>query len=178
MGIVSSIAGRLRLRHPALRQLGRLAQLEQELSGWPGVLAWEGNAHTGSLLLHYDVTVLAQAECEQRASAALQELLAPAQTPGMPEVVPQAAQAGAASLAPASGPVVAPEPARAERPTRPIGSARVRANRWAKRGMLLSLAATLLLAAAGAKRWHTVGGLLFLHALGVHLWVHRRHLLK
>lgn len=147
MGIVSSIAGRLRLRHPVLRQPKRLAQLEQELSAWLGVLVCTSNARTGSLLLHYDVTVLAPTECERRALAALQAFLpaAPAQSP---------------------------------RPAGPKGSTRVRANRWAKSGMLLSLAATLLLAAAGAKRWHTVGGLLFLHALGVHLWVHRHHVLK
>ncbi len=159
MGIVSSIAGRLRLRHPVLRQPRRLAQLEQELSAWPGVLVCASNAHTGSLLLHYDVTVLAPTECERRALAALQVLL----------------PAGGVESGRVQGPTA---PAQSPRPAGPKGSTRVRANRWAKRGMLLSLAATLLLAAAGAKRWHTVGGLLFLHALGVHLWVHRRHVLK
>jgi len=177
MTIVSSIAGRLRLRHPALRQLGRLAHLEQAVSGWPGVLAWEGNAHTGSLLLHYDLSALAQTECERRARAALQELLAP---PAQNETPPPATTpAWAASAAPAGAAATAgAAPASPASAARPRGSTRVRANRWAKRGMLLSLAATLLLAAAGAKRWHTVGGLLFLHALGVHLWVHRRHVLK
>jgi hypothetical protein len=58
------------------------------------------------------------------------------------------------------------------------GTARVKANRWAKRGMLASLAVSLLLAAVGTKRWHTLAGALFLHALGVHLWAHRRHILK
>lgn len=58
------------------------------------------------------------------------------------------------------------------------GSPRGRANRLAKRGMLLSLTASLLLAGAGFKRWHALTGVLFLHALAVHLWVHRRHVLR
>ena len=58
------------------------------------------------------------------------------------------------------------------------GTARVKANRWAKRGMLASLTVSLLLAVAGAKRWHAITGMLFLHALVVHLWVHRRHLFR
>lgn len=58
------------------------------------------------------------------------------------------------------------------------GTARVRANRWAKRGMLASLAVSLLSVAAGAKRWHGLTGILFLHALAAHLWAHRRHLLR
>lgn len=70
---------------------------------------------------------------------------------------------------------VAPPKAPAEART---GSPRVRANRWAKRGMLASLAATLLLAVGGTKRWHTLAGIAFLHALAVHLWAHRRHILR
>lgn len=58
------------------------------------------------------------------------------------------------------------------------GTPRVKANRWAKRGMLASLGVSLALAAAGAKRWHALTGMMFLHALAVHLWAHRRHLLR
>jgi len=58
------------------------------------------------------------------------------------------------------------------------GTARVKTNRWAKRGMLASLTVSLLLAATGAKRWHALTGVLFLHALAVHLWAHRRYVLK
>lgn len=55
---------------------------------------------------------------------------------------------------------------------------RVRINRYAKRGMLGSLAASLLLAAAGRKRWHAATGGLFVACLLVHLTVHRRHLVR
>ncbi|MFZ2854961.1 MAG: HMA2 domain-containing protein [Rhodocyclaceae bacterium] len=57
-------------------------------------------------------------------------------------------------------------------------STRVRINRAAKAGMLGSLALSLALAAAGNKRWHAATGLVFVACLGVHLTVHRRHLLR
>ncbi|HRP98130.1 MAG TPA: hypothetical protein PL143_17980, partial [Rhodocyclaceae bacterium] len=58
------------------------------------------------------------------------------------------------------------------------GTLRVRVNRVARRGMLVSLAASMLLAALGRKRWHTVTGIVFLKFLAMHLWVHRRHLVR
>ena len=57
-------------------------------------------------------------------------------------------------------------------------STRVRVNRYAKRGMLASLATSLLLAAAGQKRWHIATGGVFVASLMVHLAVHRRHLVR
>ena len=54
----------------------------------------------------------------------------------------------------------------------------MRANRIAKRGMLLGLTASLLAAGAGRKHWHASLGGLFLASLSVHLWAHRRHLLR
>lgn len=55
-------------------------------------------------------------------------------------------------------------------------STRVRLNRYAKRGMAVSLGASLVLAAAGYKRWHILTGGAFVACLAVHLAVHRRHL--
>lgn len=55
---------------------------------------------------------------------------------------------------------------------------RVQVNRYAKRGMLVSLAISMLLAAVGQKRWHAASGGLFLACLLVHLGVHRRHVLR
>ncbi|MDO4905533.1 MAG: hypothetical protein Q4A16_08300 [Lautropia sp.] len=52
------------------------------------------------------------------------------------------------------------------------------ANRYAKRGMMLSLGSSLGLAVAGAKHGHIVSGSAFVAALGVHLLVHRKTLLK
>lgn len=57
-------------------------------------------------------------------------------------------------------------------------SRRRQINRLAKAGMLGSLAVSLALVAAGKKRGHAVAGALFLGALGVHLTVHRKSLLR
>ena len=64
------------------------------------------------------------------------------------------------------------------RPGKGAGTTRVRVNRWAKRGMLSSLAISLLLAGAGRKRWHALSGGMFVASLAIHLWVHRRHVLR
>lgn len=82
------------------------------------------------------------------------------------------ARIAAAFAAPASA---APHPARAAAHG---GTPRVRANRYAKRAMLISLAVSLLLAGAGRKRWHALAGGLFVASLAVHLWVHRRHVFR
>ena len=51
-------------------------------------------------------------------------------------------------------------------------------NRYAKIGMLGSLAASLALVATGQKRGHALAGALFVAGLGVHLGIHRQHLLR
>jgi hypothetical protein len=152
--VVSSIPGRLRLR---LRRPARLEQLRQTLATWPEVREVRANPATGSLLLSYDAAALPQAQCVQRCEAAL------------------------AALMPATQTAPTPSPATEPAPTARPRSARARAmqaNRLAKRGMLASLAASLLLAATGAGRGHIWTGLFFLHALGMHLWVHRRNLIR
>jgi hypothetical protein len=57
-------------------------------------------------------------------------------------------------------------------------SLKMRVNRYAKAGMLSSLATSLALAATGQKRWHAVSGSVFVACLGVHLSVYRRSLLR
>ncbi|MCD6706522.1 MAG: hypothetical protein LT080_08735 [Thiobacillus sp.] len=149
--VSSSIPGRIRLRHAALRNPDRLARIERSIGAWPQVRAVSTNAKAGSLLVTYDAAALDANDCAKRCEAAVAELL-----PGQ----------------------AAPASARAAPASPRHGSPRVRANRMAKRAMLASLAASMLLAAVGAKRWHIGTGVFFLHALGVHLWVHRRHLIR
>jgi hypothetical protein len=62
--------------------------------------------------------------------------------------------------------------------SKPKRSMKMRVNRYAKAGMLGSLATSLALAATGQKRWHAVSGGLFVACLGVHLTTHRKSLLR
>lgn len=155
--IASSIPGRLRLRHTLLRDPARLARLVEDFRQWPQVGEVSANVRTGSLLVRYDAAALREEECTRRCAAAVAGLLP---TP----------------LEDAAPPIPATTPA--TRAGRRAGTSRVRANRLAKAGMLAGLAASMVLAAMGAKRLHIWTGVFFLHALGVHLWVHRRNLLR
>jgi hypothetical protein len=67
---------------------------------------------------------------------------------------------------------------RARQPERHGKSTQRRLNRAAKVGMIGSLTASMALAATGNKRWHAATGAIFLSCLGVHLAVHRRHLVR
>lgn len=162
--ITSSIPGRLRLRDRALRDDVRLDALCAAVARWRGVTDVEINLRAGSLLIHYDAARLTPAACETRAVVAAEKLLGSNAPAGARESVKKRAKVGA-------GKTVA-------QPHHPGGTPRVRVNRWAKRAMLASLAISLLLAGAGRKRWHFLTGVVFLHALAAHLWVHRRHLLR
>jgi hypothetical protein len=149
--IASSIPGRSRLHHAALRNPHLLERLRTAVAVWPGVLAVETNPRAGSLLIRYDPQRLEPRPCEERALAAAAELFGT-----------QGATA-----------------ARCQRPAHAVGGLPgVTVNRWAKRGMLASLALLLALAAMGFKSWHALVGIAFLHGLAVHLWIHRQRLLR
>ncbi len=152
--IVASVPGRLRVRHEALRSPALLQELAAQAGQYQAVTQVEPKLQAASLVVYYDAAQWTQAQSHQHIGALLGGLL---------------------PLAPP------PEGAMQQRRRMraPMGQTRrQQANRWAKRTMLGSLALSMLLAAQGAKRWHTLTGVLFLHALGMHLWVHRRHLLK
>jgi hypothetical protein len=158
--IASSIPGRLRLRDRALRDDARLDALGVAVGRWRGVTDVEINLRAGSLLIHYDVARLTPAACETRAVAATAKLLGSNARESVKKRTKLGADETVAQL------------------DHPGGTPRVRVNRWAKRAMLTSLAISLLLAGAGSKRWHWLTGVVFLHALAAHLWVHRRHILR
>ncbi len=152
--IASSLPGRLRLRHRALRNSAQLDILHAAVARWRGVITVTANPRAGSLLIQYGPARLAPARIEARTSAAAEKIMGISGSAGVDDKTTAT-------------------PSRS-----PGGTPRVFANRWAKRGMLASLAVSLLLAGAGRKRWHWLTGVVFLHALSVHLWVHRRHVLR
>lgn len=148
--IASSVPGRIRLRHAALREPRNGEQLRAILTTWRHVQSVKVSSANGSLTVNYDAAGIAPGRLEQRLLELVRGVAGPA-TPG------------------ATG-----APTR----VRPPAARRARANRWAKRGMLASLTSSLLLVAAGNRRWHALTGAAFLPALAVHLWVHRRQLLR
>ncbi len=153
--IVSSIPGRIRLRDPALRQPDRLERLCAALQAMDGALSVEGNGKAGSVVLYYRPGALAVDAVE----AVVEQVVGVE----VSTVRVNAAKMDAKSARPR--PMLKP-------------STRVRLNRYAKRGMLVSLPISLALAAAGRKRWHAVSGGAFVACLLVHMAVHRRHLIR
>jgi hypothetical protein len=154
--IASSIPGRLRLRHVALRHVDRLAQLRAAVATWPGVQTLTANPTTGSLLVMYYPAVLSEAQARQRGEAAVTSLLPRTRgaTPSAQVVRPAVRMPRVPDWSPA------------------------RVNRVAKPMALGSLLASLAFAAAGTKRLHVVAGAAFLPALGAHLWIQRRNLFR
>lgn len=150
--IASAVPGRIRIRDSHLRDSARHARLGSALAALDGVGSIEGNVVTGSFLLRYDAAQVPPAVMEARVLAAIADELDPP---------PPAAQ----------------EEAPARRTPRRWQRDR-RLNTWAKYGMLGSLGASLVLAAAGSKKAHAATGGLFLGLLGIHMAVHRRHLFK
>lgn len=148
--IVASIPGRLRLRDKRLREPERCRALGDALRAVTGVVSVEIAPATGSVLVHYDPGRHSREALEQMAMAALEGAFPPPN--------PDAA------LIPRRGPY------RWQRERR--------WNRAAKWGMLASFPVSLVLAAAGRKKWHAATGGVFSALLLVHLFVHRRHLIK
>lgn len=147
--IVSSIPGRLRLRHPLLRHHEQSTDWSAKLSALEAVLSVEANTRTGSLLVHYDVS-----RCERAAMEA--------QITGLGEV--------SREEEPTATFDDSPSPSRR--------AAAREWNRLAKLGMMASFPVSLALAATGSKKLHAVTGGVFSVLLLAHLVVHRRHLLK
>lgn len=148
--IVASIPGRLRMRDARLRDRLRMGEVAARIGAVPGVRAVEAAPATGSVLVLYDPAAASRACFEQKIVAAFDAVCPPA------------------------------PPAPAE--PRASGTYRwQRERRWnraAKWGMLASFPVSLALAAAGSKKLHAVTGGLFSVLLLVHLYVHRRHLIK
>lgn len=73
--IASSLPGRLRLRHRALRNSAQLDILHAAVARWRGVITVTANPRTGSLLIQYDPARLAPARIEARTSAAAEKIM-------------------------------------------------------------------------------------------------------
>lgn len=150
LSVSSSIPGRLRLRGVALRNPALNARLQVHAARWRHVDSVTVNPRVGSLLIRYDANRLDPERMVERLRAAAARLMAlPVDEDQVPPAKP-----------------------------RSRGTARARANRLAKRVMVASLAASLVLGVTRYKRWHILTGWTFVGALAVHLWVYRRHIFR
>lgn len=145
--IASHVSGRLRLRHPGLRNPIRSDHVSALLRERPAVLSVEANPAAGSLLIRYDQALSAP----ERMEADLLDLLAAAGLAANPAV--DQSEKSEADREPAAR----------------------RLNRYAKIGMLASLSASLAALTVG-KRAHAAFGALHVGLLMIHLANHRSRL--
>ncbi|MDR2165186.1 MAG: hypothetical protein LBO79_06085 [Zoogloeaceae bacterium] len=136
--IVSSIPGRIRIRHKAFSSPQRGARAKAALLALDGVGHVEVHADAASLIVHYDAGTIPVEAMEIAVDAIADAELN----------LPRDGQERTATL-----------------------------NRYAKYGMLSSLAVSLLLAANGARRAHALAGGVFIACLGLHLLHHRARVL-
>lgn len=66
--VTSFIDGRVRLRHPALRDAATVAEVRPRIEGLSGMRSAAFNVQTGSVLLQYDPAVLSREELIRQAA--------------------------------------------------------------------------------------------------------------
>ncbi|KAF7598217.1 MAG: hypothetical protein CGU28_13405 [Candidatus Dactylopiibacterium carminicum] len=156
--IASSVPGRLRLRVPAFDADGRDA-LAGSFEALPGVLEVSQNPRVASVLVRYDPATLPRKTIELKA----RKLLAANDTP--PADGDEGPDPDDTVLGPA--PVAIPR-----------RKWRLVVNRYAKYGAVAAMGISLLAIAARRKGLHTQAGILALVFTGIHMYVHRRNLLR
>lgn len=147
--LVSRLPGRLRLRHPAIKDAAVCRRLADEIAAWDGVVSSDGTPVTGGLLLIYDPARVVPADMEARVTALVDRECGTAETADRPS----------AAISP------------------PFDRTLRQLNRPAKIGMLASLALSLA-ALPVSRRLHAVTGVLHLGLLSLHLARHRETLTK
>lgn len=185
--IVSALPGRIRVREPALRARKTNERLQTVLADFDGVLSVEGNQKTGSLLVRYDVRKVSPQAMEAQIEAAVgaesgsangaSSVSSPRGKPPETAAVKDL-EPNEASLRPADRQLERRRQIDRRGPPYSRRAVLRRLNGYAKIGMLTSLAASLALAAGGSKRLHAATGGVYLALLGIHMAVHRHHLLK
>lgn len=151
--IVSALPGRIRLRHPLLRQPGRNRDLADRIAALNGLRVADSSTTAGSLLILYDPARTARTAAEALVAAAAADALNITPPPAAP------------SPPPGTGRVAAGQTA-----TRAL-------NRAAKIGMMGSMAATLAALGVG-KRLHAGAGAVFVALMLVHMTIQRKRLFQ
>ena len=161
--ITSFVDGRVRLRHPALKD-GATAELVcSVVGGVEGILAVQANPVTGSLLIYYDTEKLSREQLLELAEQGA------AFVPGMNE-----------SAVSAEGRAEMPS-GRACKACAPVDEllgflTRRSTTKFIDRAMLVSLIASLAALPLGSRAVHTAAGGVFVSGLLQHLLAHRKAL--
>lgn len=158
--IASALPGRIRLRHPLLRQPARNRDLADRIAALDGLRVADSSTTAGSLLILYDPARTARTAAEAQVAAAAAAVL---------------------NIAPSPSAATPPSPAAPPSPPangRAVGQTATRAlNRAAKIGMMGSMVATLAALGVG-KRLHAGAGAVFVAMMLVHMTIQRKRLFQ
>ena len=160
--ITSFVDGRVRLRHPALKDGATAELVSSVVGGVEGILAVQANPVTGSLLIYYDTEKLSREQLLELAEQGA------AFVPGMNE-----------SAVPAEGCEM--PSGRACKACAPVDEllgflTRRSTTKFIDRAMLVSLIASLAALPLGNRAVHTAAGGVFVSGLLQHLLAHRKAL--
>jgi len=161
--ITSFVDGRVRLRHPALKDGATAELVSSVVGGVEGILAVQANPVTGSLLIYYDTEKLSREQLLELAEQGA------AFVPGMNE-----------SAVPTEGRAEMPS-GRACKACAPVDEllgflTRRSTTKFIDRAMLVSLIASLAALPLGSRTVHTAAGGVFVSGLLQHLLAHRKAL--
>jgi len=151
----SVLPGRIRLRHPVLRNRDVHARVLERLQGFADI---ESNPAVGSLLLRFDPK---DRGMEARIRAEVAAVLG----------------AAAPAADPPSAVIADPAPTSAPHAPRRRRRAKWELNRAAKIGAVMSMAASLA-ALRASRKLHAQAGVLAVALMLIHILVHRRHVLR
>lgn len=160
--ITSFVDGRVRLRHPALKDGATAELVSSVVGGVEGILAVQANPVTGSLLIYYDTEKLSREQLLELAEQGA------AFVPGMNE-----------SAVPAEGREM--PSGRACKACAPVDEllgflTRRSTTKFVDRAMLVSLIASLAALPLGSRAVHTAAGGVFVSGVLQHLLAHRKAL--
>lgn len=154
--ITSFVDGRVRLRHPALKDQATLELVSGVIGGVEGVTAVQTNPVTGSMLIFYDPDKLSREDLLAMAEQGAQFF------PELQGDAPESQPHAPAGLSPC------------DELLQLLGGRQV--TKFVNRGMLVALAASLAGLPLGNKLLHTAAGGAFVGGMLQHLLAHRKSL--
>jgi len=184
--VTSFVDGRVRLRHPALKDAATAELVTGIVSAVEGITAVQNNPVTGSLLIFYDPAKLSREQLLELAEQGVAflpalESAASEKAEANAEVPADAPADGAETPAGAALPAVSAAPKTPQAPKAPVDELLAlitsrKANKVVNRAMLVSLLASLAALPLGSKLLHSIAGGVMTGGVIQHLIAHRKTL--